>query len=535
MQTTHLETIPTAARYNKIHGLKRHLTGVLLALSALLASNGALQAGNLYVPNFSFESQPTPFVDPRVDSWQKPPQPGTFDTNVFGAWTNLAGVFLNTPATNADHIDNCDGNQLGFLFAYPQMGLFQDFNSTDWSNGPPTHAFDAVFEPGKSYTLTVGLTTSSQEPLTQGSTLLMSLYYRDGSNNMVTVAATTVTYDTNVFTNLTHLLDFQATIPVVRASDPWAGQQIGILFESTVSPELLGGVWDMDNVRLTEEIFVPNFSFESQPTPFVDPRVDSWQKPPQPGTFDTNVFGAWTNLAGVFLNTPATNADHIDNCDGNQLGFLFAYPQMGLYQDFNSTDWSNGPPTHAFDAVFEPGKSYTLTVGLTTSSQEPLTQGSTLLMSLYYRDGSNNMVTVAATTVTYDTNVFTNLTHLLDFQATIPVVRASDPWAGQQIGILFESTVSPELLGGVWDMDNVRLTEIVATMMNNPGVANGQFGFTLQSEPGLPFEIQTAASPNQPGTNWTSVATFTNVTGAISFTDPVTNLTQRFYRAHQLQ
>ena len=534
MRTTKFKVLFTTP-YKKIAGGSRYLMAAVLGLGALLTSTGALHAGKLYVPNFSFESQVTPLAGPDVDSWQKPPQPAGFDPGTFGEWTNLAGVFLNPPPTNSDFIDNADGSQLAFLFAYPQMALFQDFNSTDWSNGPPTHAFNALFEPGKSYTLTVGVTSSSEEPLTQGSTLLMSLYYRDSSNNMVTVAATTVTYDTNVFTNITHLLDFQATIPVVRATDPWAGQHIGIQFESTVSPELLGGVWDLDNVRLTEEIFVPNFSFESQVTPFASAEVDSWQKPAQPAGFDPGTFGDWTNLAGVFLNAPPTNADFIDNADGSQLGLLFAYPQMALFQDFNSTDWSNGPPTHAFNAVFEPGKSYTLTVGLTSSREEPLTQGSTLLMSLYYRDSSNNMVTVAATTVTYDTNVFTNITHLLDFQATIPVVRATDPWAGQHIGIQFESTVSPELLGGVWDLDNVRLTEIVATLMNSPGLANGQFGFTLQSEPGLPFEIQAATSPNQPGTNWTSIAAFTNVTGAISFIDPATNIVQRFYRAHQLQ
>ena len=165
----------------------------------------------------------------------------------------------------------------------------------------------------------------------------------------------------------------------------------------------------MDNVRLTENILVPNFSFESQVTPFADPRVDSWQKPPQPDTFPTrNVFGAWANLSGVFTNAPPTNADFIDNADGNQLAFLFSYPQVALFQDNNSTDWSNGAPTHAFNAKFKAGKAYALTVGLTTSSEEPLTQGATLQMSLYYRDAGSNMVTVAATSVTFDTNIFTN-------------------------------------------------------------------------------------------------------------------------------
>src|SRR5437660_1598251 len=87
------------------------LSTLIVSLIALLGMTGTMRAGTLSVPNFSFESQVTPFADPRVDSWQKPPQPGTFDTNVFGPWENLAGVFVNAPATNADHIDNCNGNQ----------------------------------------------------------------------------------------------------------------------------------------------------------------------------------------------------------------------------------------------------------------------------------------------------------------------------------------------------------------------------------------------------------------------------------------
>jgi hypothetical protein len=285
---------------------------------------------------------------------------------------------------------------------------------------------------------------------------------------------------------------------------------------------------------LAANLYVPNSSFESQATPFADPRIDSWQKAPQPATFDTNIFGAWDNLAGVFLNPASTNADHIDNCEGSQLAYLFSYPQVAIFQDYNSTDWSNGPPTHAFDVRFEAGKSYTLTVGLTSSSQEPLTPGATIQLSLYYRDGSNNMATVAATTVTYDTNVFTNLTHLLDFQVNVPVVHTADPWTGQNMGIQFESTVAPDLLGGVWDLDNVRLTEVVATVLNHPAQTNGHFSFSLQSEPGLSFDVQATTNLTQGAIGWSSIGTLTNVTGTISFTDPTTNINRRFYRVRAL-
>jgi hypothetical protein len=507
--------------------------GFILNLAVLL-NPGRLCAGTLYVPNFSFESQVTPFADPRVDSWQKAAQPVTFDTNVFGPWENLAGVFQNPASTNAGHIQNANGNQLAYLFGYPDVALFQDFNSTDWSNAAPTHAFNAKFEAGKSYQLTVGLTSSSQQPLNPGSTIELSLYYRDGASNKVIVALTNVTYDTNIFGNLNQLIFFQVRVPAVKTNDAWAGQNIGIQFRATVSPLLAGGVWDLDKVLLTETIDVPNFSFESQPTTFADPRVDFWQKPAPPENFNTNIFGAWENLAGVFHNSPAGNPEHIGNADGNQLAYLFAYPEVALFQDFNSTDWSNAAPTHAFNASYKAGRSYKLTVGATSSSVQPLSPGSTLQLSLYYRDSSNNVVVVATTQITYDTNVFGNLTNLVDFATTVLEVKATDPWAEKNIGIQIQSTVAPNLIGGVWDLDNVRLTEVVATTLKNTAKTNGQLSFTLQSEPGFVFEILAGTNVAQPLMTWTTVGVVTNSTGSTLFTDPGPPPGQRFYRAHLL-
>jgi sugar lactone lactonase YvrE len=59
---------------------------------------------------------------------------------------------------------------------------------------------------------------------------------------------------------------------------------------------------------------------------------------------------------------------------------------------------------------------------------------------------------------------------------------------------------------------------------------NGQFSFTLQSQAGSELEIQ--ASTNL--VDWTSLATLTNETGTLPFTDPDNTFTGRFYRLHQL-
>jgi hypothetical protein len=496
----------------------------------LLGSAVSLRAGTFYVPNYSFESPPTQTEEPQITSWQETPQPADLDTNYF-TWNQMLGVFANLPSAYPGSITNCDGNQLAFMFAYPQLGIFQDYNSIDGFSSSPIYAFNAKFQQGKSYRLTVGLTSSSYEPLNQGSTLQLSLYYRDASSNMVTVANTTVTYDTNVFTNLDALIDFNVTITNVQASDAWAGKNIGIEIVSTVAPENLGGVWDMDNVRLTEAVYVPNFSFESPATQTEEPQITSWQETPQPADLDTNYF-QWNQMLGVFANLPPGYPGSIVNCDGNQLAFMFAYPQLGIFQDYNSIDGFSSSPSHAFNAKYETGKSYQLTVGLTSSSYEPLNQGSTLQLSLYYRDVGSNMVTVAQTTVTYDTNVFTNLDDLIDFQVTVPGVKATNPWAGKNIGIEIVSTVAPQNLGGVWDIDNVRLVDTVAPALVQPTIANGQFSFTLQSEPNVAFNI--LATTNLAGTNWVNIATVTNTTGSLQFTDPSTNFVQRFYQSRGL-
>src|SRR6185369_13723030 len=49
---------------------------VAAGLVGLLVLSDSVRAGTLYLPNFSFESQATPFADPRIDSWQKAAQPG---------------------------------------------------------------------------------------------------------------------------------------------------------------------------------------------------------------------------------------------------------------------------------------------------------------------------------------------------------------------------------------------------------------------------------------------------------------------------
>ena len=230
----------------------------LAATSALALGMiaGTSTAQSITIPNYSFESQSAvgfPFdTNPNLDAWQKIAEPA-FYTPAFGSfgipWAGTAGGFINASVNNPTPYGNVVGAQAGYILMVPQVTLFQDYNSS------PTHDFDATFEIGLSYTLTIGLyAKSSFGPIPEGSTLELSLYYLDSSDNKVTVKSDVVTYSAAVFptTSTPNLIDYQVYLPTVQAGDAWAGRHIGIQLESTIPIELTSFAnWDFDNVRLT--------------------------------------------------------------------------------------------------------------------------------------------------------------------------------------------------------------------------------------------------------------------------------------------
>ena len=286
-----------------------------------------------------------------------------------------------------------------------------------------------------------------------------------------------------------------------------------------------------EHVSLAAPIFVPNHSFESPPTPFVNISIESWQKTPKPDWYVEGGGFLWTQLTGAFKNTATNSPDHIKNCDGAQAIWLFAVPEAGLFQDYDSMDLDDPAPSHAFDAKFEVGKSYHLAVGI-IGTGGGMQQGATLELSLYFRDAASNRIAVAAIGVTNLLTVFSNSTQLVDCTVNVPTVRSNDAWAGRNIGIMFLSTVTTNLQGGYWDLDNVRLLEGPALL--NPVRTNGQLHFTLLGEVGAAFEIFTTTNAALPVTEWISLETLTNLTGTIPFVDTNGSFDQRFYQARQL-
>jgi hypothetical protein len=229
--------------YRKAKSLKMVAAG----LATLATGVSELRAQNIGVPNFSFESQSAvgfPFdTNPNVEAWRKIPEPAYY-TPSFGSfgipWEGTAGVFVDSNPY-ANHV----GTQAGYILAAPQVTLYQDYES---SIG---HDFNATFEVGMSYALTIGIYGKSS--IAPDSTLKLSLYYRDGPDNQVAVGSTTVTYSAAAFPagDTLNLIDYQVTVPSVQAGDAWAGKHIGIKLESTVPIETTSfGNWDFDNVRL---------------------------------------------------------------------------------------------------------------------------------------------------------------------------------------------------------------------------------------------------------------------------------------------
>jgi len=235
------------------------------------------------------------------------------------------------------------------------------------------------------------------------------------------------------------LQDFSLYLPTVHSDGACVDKTIGVAIRATGVP---GGVWILDNVRLTESapvsIPIENASFES---PVVDPNafpawphIDGWTE------IDVDPEGLSRNT-GVFPNTEPNSFDHIVNADGNQLAYLFSEAGNALEQYLSAT----------YKARYD----YRLTIAVGISSRRPpsiLEPVGTLELALYCHDGTKLMDIVSET---IEATGFTP-TQLQDFSLYIPTVLSDDAWANKTIGVAIRATGLP---GGVWIIDNVRLAE----------------------------------------------------------------------------
>jgi hypothetical protein len=407
---------------------------IFLSGLVLIGLWAAAPAGSASIPikNASFES---PVVDPGgfgavpyVDQWTEIDVDTLYSTNT--------GVFANTAVGSPDRMTNADGNQLAFLGSQRGNGFEQDLA--------------AAYKVGCDYRLTVGVGVSMRFPpatVAPVDTLELVLYYRDGAKSV------DVAHQTVPATGLssTQLQDFSAYLPTVHAGDAWAGKTIGVAVRAAGAA---GGFWDLDNVRLMESwpvsIPIKNNSFES---PVVDPNgfgavpyVDQWT--------EIDVDALYSANTGVFANTAVGSPDRMTNADGNQLAFLGSQRGNGLAQDVAAT--------------YNVGCDYRLTVGVGVSSRFPpstVDPVDAIELVLYYRDGVKSVDIVSQRVQAKGLSS----TQLQDFAAYLPTVHSGDAWAGKAIGVVIRAAGAA---GGFWDLDNVRLTELLPASVS---IENGSF------------------------------------------------------------
>ena len=214
MKPTASERVSSMLQKNPMRNI---VTSIIVATAFVSVAPRTANAAAIAVPNFSFESQSAAGqpnnVNINVDAWKKIAEPAYY-TPAFGGfgipWAGTAGVFVDPVSPYV----NLVGNQAGYILAAPQVALFQDYNSS------PGHDFNATFSAGNAYALTIGVFGKSS--IAPGSTLELSLYYRDGSDNKVKVGSTTITYSALAFPDSPprSLIDFSVNVPAGVSASP---------------------------------------------------------------------------------------------------------------------------------------------------------------------------------------------------------------------------------------------------------------------------------------------------------------------------
>lgn len=311
-----------------------------------------------------------------------------------------------------------------------------------------------------------------------------------------------------------------------------------ILNRSWVLALVLTAAWGGSTPASAASLNVPNFSFEApqvpDTAPYAGPEMDAWQKTHQPAWYDPrqNSDTPWEYLSGQFYNVPFPGS-YIENADQSQAAFLFAVPEVGIFQDYDSVYGTNTTPTHAFNAAYKPGKAYTLTASLLGGGGGML-PGATIQLGLYYKDANSNMVIVASTTVTNSPEVFTTNTLFKDFTVSTLIVRETNAWAGQHIGIRLLSTTAFELARGYWDVDNIRLVEIGGMTLSIKVNNAGESIIWVNGLPASVFELQSRTNLSTSGSAWESLGVYTNTTGTLTITNAPSASAARFFRARAL-
>jgi hypothetical protein len=211
----------------------KKVLGALICVMMFLFGAGVLSAESIYVANHSFE---LPYVGPGgaavgIDSW------GINGPN--------AGVAGNGWGGGGINLLNSDGIQIAWMNTYAD-------GSNELASAGIWQALSDTYTVGKAYELTVGLARAAQSwnPGEDTDQIDIRLFY-NAAGSVATIASVTATASELNYSNDGYLTDYTATLPVVLATDDWAGKTIGIWIVSSYrDPASDGGDWVVDNVRL---------------------------------------------------------------------------------------------------------------------------------------------------------------------------------------------------------------------------------------------------------------------------------------------
>src|SRR5688500_15187525 len=79
--------------FSPARGAKALVGSVFVTIFAFNLAAGPIHTGGIWVPNHSFEAPRTEFADPRMDGWEKAPEPAWYQGGGGFPWEQLMGQF----------------------------------------------------------------------------------------------------------------------------------------------------------------------------------------------------------------------------------------------------------------------------------------------------------------------------------------------------------------------------------------------------------------------------------------------------------
>lgn len=208
-------------------GRKLGRTCARIGAAAVVCAVGgmAAKAAPLPVVNPSFELPQTDFAVPTADGW----------TISVESETGVAGVFSNNTTIGFPpaHFTNHDGTQLGLI--------------SSGTGNEMSQLLEATYQEGLSYTLSVGVAKSFNQPPAATDGLRLALFYHGPGGQRELLADELVINDAATDLQANLLKFFEVATGPLPAGHPAIGAQVGVLIAAEGSG---AGFFDFDRVTV---------------------------------------------------------------------------------------------------------------------------------------------------------------------------------------------------------------------------------------------------------------------------------------------